>query len=224
MGLQDGHRHRGGGAAAGSSHPPLLGASPFDGSDGISLPDKPTVDVAGGKITGVALSDDWGQSVNGVVGDGGTTWAPTERLNFARTYTMTVNSKRSSGALSRTTTFSTLVPNNYVHPYIGVQGGFAPIPMCATASPPSSRPISTRPSRQGPGGEAMIVRDQPAGAGFVELDRDAVAQWRPESYYPPGTRIDVDINTFGPARRRSLRAGRRPRDHQHRCRPPGDRQ
>ena len=34
-------------------------------------------------------------------------------------------SPSATGWLGRTSTFSTLVPNNYVHPYLEVQGGFA---------------------------------------------------------------------------------------------------
>ena len=71
----DGHRHRGGGAAAGSSTPPCSGCRRSTAPTASARSTSPSVDVAGGKITGVALSDDWGQSVNGVVGDGGATGA-----------------------------------------------------------------------------------------------------------------------------------------------------
>jgi len=179
--------------------PPLLGVSPFDGAEDISPLDKPVVDVVDGTITSVALSDDWGDSVEGAIGDGGTSWAPTQRLNFARTYTMTVNSKSTSGfKLSRTTNFSTLVPTNYVHPYIEVQGGFAPNPdvrygVASIVQAHFDEAISDKVLAE----KHMTVRTNPPVQGSWNWISDTVAQWRPENYYTPGTRIDVDLNVFG---------------------------
>lgn len=179
--------------------PPLLGVSPFDGAEEVSPLDKPVVDVVDGKITSVALTDDWGESVEGTIGDDGTSWTPSERLNFARWYTMTVKSKSSSGVpLSRTTNFSTLVPNNYVHPYIEVQGGFAPNPdvrygIATIVQAHFDEAIADKALAE----KHMIVRTSPPVAGSWNWISDSVAQWRPETYYPAGTRIDVDLNVFG---------------------------
>ena len=88
------------------ARPPLMGISPFDGAEDINPLTKPVVDVVDGKITNAVLSDDWGNVVAGVIGDKGASWTPTERLNFARTYTLSVDSKSPAGVpLSRTTTF-----------------------------------------------------------------------------------------------------------------------
>ena len=179
--------------------PPLLGVSPFDGAEEISPLDKPVVDVVDGKITGVTLTDDWGDTVEGAVTDNGTRWSPTQRLNFARSYTMTVNSKSNGGVpLSRTTTFDTLVPNNYAHPYIEVQGGFAPNPdvrygVATIVQAHFDEPIKDKALAE----KNMIVRTDPPVQGSWNWISDAVAQWRPESYYAPGTKIDVDLNVFG---------------------------
>jgi lipoprotein-anchoring transpeptidase ErfK/SrfK len=179
--------------------PPLLGIAPFDGAEGISPLDKPAVAVVDGKITGVTLTDDWGETVEGAVADNGTTWSPTRRLNFARTYTMTVNSKSNGGVpLSRTTTFSTLVPDNYVHPYIEVQGGFAPNPdvrygVATLVQAHFDEAITDKVLAE----KNMIVRTEPPVQGSWNWISDTVAQWRPERYYQPGTKINVDINVFG---------------------------
>lgn len=179
--------------------PPLLGVSPFDGAEEISPLDKPVVDVVDGKITSVALTDDWGESVEGAIGDDGTSWTPSQRLNFARWYTMTVKSKSSSGVpLSRTTNFSTLVPNNYVHPYIEVQGGFAPNPdvrygVATIVQAHFDEAITNKALAE----KHMIVRTNPPVAGSWNWISDSVAQWRPEHYYAPGTKINVDLNVFG---------------------------
>lgn len=179
--------------------PPLVGVSPFNGADSISPLDKPVVDVVDGKLTDVSLYDDWGNTVAGKISDDGTSWSPTERLNFARTYTLTANSKSTAGVpLSRTSTFSTLYPNNYAHPYIEVQGGFAPNPdarygVATIIQAHFDEAIADKVLAE----KNMIVRTTPLVQGSWNWISDTVAQWRPENYYPAGTRVDVAINTFG---------------------------
>lgn len=179
--------------------PPLVGVSPFNGAEGLNPLTKPVVDVVDGTITEVTLYDDWGNTVEGTVSADGTSWEPSRRLDFARTYTLTVDSKSSAGVpLSRTTTFSTLAPNNYVHPYIEVQGGFAPrdgvrygvgtIVVAHFDEPIIDKVLAEK---------NMIVRTEPPVAGAWNWVSDTKAHWRPENYYRPGTRIDVSINTFG---------------------------
>ena len=179
--------------------PPLVGVAPFNGAEDINPLTKPVVDVVDGKITDVSLYDDWGNSVEGKIAKDGKSWEPTQRLNFARTYTLTVNSKSTAGVpLSRTSTFSTLVPNNYIHPYIEVQGGFAPNPdvrygVATIVIAHFDEAITDKALAE----KNMIVRTEPPVQGSWNWISDSVAHWRPEHYYTPGTRIDVDINTFG---------------------------
>ncbi|WP_313675196.1 Ig-like domain-containing protein [Mycolicibacterium sp.] len=179
--------------------PPVVGLSPFDGAEGINPRRKPVADVINGKITSVSLTDDWGNEVPGLIGDDGKTWSPTERLQFARTYTMTVNSKNDAGIpLSRTSTFSTLVPDNYIHPYIEVQGGFAPNPdvrygVGTIVIAHFDEAVQDKVLAE----KNMLVRTDPPVAGSWNWISDSVAHWRPEHYYQPGTRINVDLNVFG---------------------------
>lgn len=179
--------------------PPLMGIAPFNGAEEVSPLTKPVVDVVDGKITEVSLYDDWGNSVEGKISEDGTSWQPTQRLNYARTYTMTVNSKSTAGVpLSRTSTFSTLVADNYVRPYIEVQGGFAPNPeqrygVGTIVIAHFDEAIVDKALAE----KNMIVRTEPPVQGTWNWISDSVAHWRPEHYYAPGTRINVDINTFG---------------------------
>jgi hypothetical protein len=172
--------------------PPVLGVSPFDGVEKVNPLNKPVVDVLDGKITDVSLYDDWGNAVEGNLSEDRTSWEPSERLNFGRYYTLSVNSKSSSGVpLARTTNFQTLVPNNYVQPYIEVQGGFAPnedvrygIGTIVVAH--YDEGIKNKALAE----KHMIVRTNPPVAGSWNWISDSVAQWRPENYYVPGTRIE----------------------------------
>lgn len=179
--------------------PPVVGISPFNEDEDINPLTPVIADVLDGKITGVSLVDDWGNEVPGAVSQDGRTWHPTDRLNFARTYSMTVNSKGDSGLpLTRTSTFSTLVPNQYVRPYIEVQGGFAPhedtrygvgtIVIAHFDEAVTDKVLAEK---------HMTVKTEPPVQGHWNWISDSVAHWRPEHYYTPGTRIDVGINVFG---------------------------
>jgi len=179
--------------------PPVLGVSPFDGAQKVNPLTTPVVDVLDGRITDVSLYDDWGNAVEGKLSQDRTSWVPTERLAFARNYTLSVNSKSNSGVpLARTTNFQTLVPNNYVHPYIEVQGGFAPnenarygIGTVIVAH--YDEAITNKALAE----KNMIVRTDPPVEGSWNWVSDTVAQWRPQNYYRAGTRISVELNTFG---------------------------
>jgi len=179
--------------------PPVLGISPMDDAVGVSPLATPTAEVFGGRITGVSLVDDWGYAVEGEVSADGTTWAPTERLNFARNYTMTVSGKSRSGIpLTRTTYFSTLVPNNYIHPYLERPGGFALNPderygvgtvvIARFDEPVQNKALAER--------NLVVKTDPPVQGSWYWID-DYSAHWRPKNYYTPGTRVTVKANIFG---------------------------
>lgn len=179
--------------------PPVLGVSPFNGTEAVSPLAPVTATALDGKITSVSLVDDWGNAVPGQISKDGTTWTPTERLNFSRYYTMTVAGKGRGGTpVARTSNFSTLVPSNYVHPYVEVQGGLAPregvrygvgtIVIAHFDEAITNKALAEK---------NMIVRTDPPVAGSWNWISNTVAHWRPEHYYAPGTRIDVELNTFG---------------------------
>ncbi len=179
--------------------PPILGLSPINGAEDINPTAKPVVNVFDGTITSVSLTDDWGDEVEGVISADGTSWTPNKRLAFARSYTMTVNSKSSSGVpLSRTTTFDTLVPNNYVNPYLEVQGGFpirdgARYGIGTLVVAHFDEAITDKALAE----KNMIVRTDPPVPGAWHWIGDQVAHWRPEHYYTPGTKVSAEINVFG---------------------------
>lgn len=179
--------------------PPVLGVSPFDGAAEVNPLTKPVVSILDGQITDVSLSDDWGNTVEGALSADRTFWEPTQRLDFARLYTLSVNSTSNSGvALARTTNFQTLVADNYVHPYIEVQGGFAAnenvrygvgtIVVAHYDEPIANKVLAEK---------NMLVRTDPPVQGSWNWLSDSVAHWRPENYYKAGTRINVELNTFG---------------------------
>lgn len=185
--------------APATPQPPLVGLAPSNGAEDLNPLTPVTAEVIDGKIAAVSLVDDWGYAVNGEVSPDGKTWAPTERLNFARNYTMTVNAKGNSGIpLTRTTNFATLYPTNYVHPYLEVQGGFAihedqrygvgTIVVAHFDEAIADKALAEK---------NMKVTTEPPVEGAWHWISDTVAHWRPEHYYAPGTRVTAELNMFG---------------------------
>lgn len=179
--------------------PPLLGIAPFDGAEDISPLTKPVVDVVDGTISSVALSDDWGNVVEGAISPDGTSWTPTQQLNYSRGYTMTVNSKSTGGVpLSRTTTFNTLVPDYLVRPYLEVQGGFAvqegqTYGVGTVVIAHFDEAITDKALAE----KNMIITTDPPVQGSWYWVTDAIAHWRPEHYYAAGTKVTADLRMFG---------------------------
>ncbi len=179
--------------------PPLLGVAPFDGAEGLNPLTPVSASVVDGKITAVSLTDDWGNVVDGRISEDGASWQPTARLNFGRYYTMKVSSKSTRGVpLTRTTNFSTLYPNNYVHPYLEIQGGFAMqdgarygIGTLVVAH--FDEPIADKVLAE----KNMVVTTDPPVQGSWFWVSDSVAHWRPRNYYAPGTRVTAELNMFG---------------------------
>lgn len=179
--------------------PPLLGLAPFDGTEDVNPLAMPTATVLDGTITAVSLSDDWGNVVEGQLSPDRMSWTPVERLKFARSYTLAVDSKSNSGvALSRSSTFSTLAPNNYAHPYLEVAGGFAinenqKYGIGTVVRAHFDEPIADKALAE----KNMVVTTNPPVPGSWFWVDDYVAHWRPENYYAPGTRVSVALNMFG---------------------------
>ena len=179
--------------------PPVLGVSPFDQAEDLNPLTPVSARVIDGTITAVSLVDDWGNAVDGQIAPDGQTWAPAERLNFARNYTLTVTGKSSTGVpLSRTSNFSTLYPNNYVHPYLEVPGGFAINPdvrygvgtviIARFDEAIGDKALAER---------NLVVTADPPTQGSWYWVSDYEAHWRPQHYYTPGTRVSVAANLFG---------------------------
>ena len=183
----------------GPPRPPVIGVSPYNSAEDVSPLAPVNATVLDGKITNVSLVDDWGNAVDGQIAPDGRSWTPTGRLNFARTYTMRVASRGNSGvALNRTSVFSTLVPYNYAHPYLEVQGGFAMhedqrYGIGTVVIAHFDEPIADKALAE----ENMIVTTDPPVEGSWYWVNDSVAHWRPEHYYTPGTRVTAAINVFG---------------------------
>lgn len=182
-----------------SPRPPILGVAPFDGAEEVNPLSTPTVEVLDGRITAVSLVDDWGNVVPGEFSADRTSWRPTGRLNFARSYSMTVDSLSASGVeLSRASTFDTLSPYNYVHPYLEVQGGFAinenvkygvgTVVRAHFDEPIADRALAER--------NMTVTADPPVSGSWFWVD-DYIAHFRPERYYAAGTRVSVALNMFG---------------------------
>jgi lipoprotein-anchoring transpeptidase ErfK/SrfK len=100
--------------------------------------------------------------------------------------------------LSRASTFDTLSPYNYVHPYLEVQGGFGineklkygvgTVVRAHFDEPIADKALAER--------NMTVTADPPVSGSWFWVD-DYVAHWRPERFYAAGTRVSVALNMFG---------------------------
>lgn len=179
--------------------PPVIGVSPFDEAEDLNPTTPVSAQVVDGTIDSVALVDDWGNAIDGRIAPDGKTWTATERLKFARNYTMTVDSTGAGGIpLTRTSNFATLSPASYVHPYLEVQGGFAihedqRYGVGTLVIAHFDEAIGDKALAE----KNMLVTTEPPVPGSWHWISDSVAHWRPEHYYAPGTRVTAELNMFG---------------------------
>ncbi len=179
--------------------PPVLGMAPFNGAEGVNPLTPVSAEVFDGRITSASLVDDWGNTVAGTISADGRSWKPTERLNFSRTYTLSVSGTSTKGVpLTRTSVFTTLVPNNFVHPYLERPGGFLynPEARYGVGSVIIARfdePVANKALAE----KNLVVTTTPATEGAWHWVNDSAAHWRPKNYYTPGTKVSVKANIYG---------------------------
>ncbi|GAA0928461.1 L,D-transpeptidase [Streptomyces thermoalcalitolerans] len=185
-----------------------LAATPYDATDQISFsgsgkrgekvdPDKPleiTADGADSRITDVTAVDSTGRYVSGELAADGGRWHSTSPLAAGAHYTVTVRTEDGSGRPGRKVfTFDTSAPaglkrlNVTFGPKEGTYGVGQPI----TAE--LDQPITDR-SQRAVVERGLRVDSVPAVAGSWYWVNDKELHYRPRSYWPANTTIEVRSN------------------------------
>lgn len=207
-------------SAAGSSTPsstqsadPSLSTSTSPAQDGAKLaaisatpigaatnPATPvTVKVANGTLTSVVVTNPQGKQVTGALSADHTTWTSNEDLGYSKTYKVAAEAKNASGVKAvKTSTFTTLTPNNMTMPYLntiygtpmqnGATYGVGMIPVVHF-----DEQITNRKAAE----QALKVTTSPQVAGsWYWLDNSNV-HWRPKNPYAPGTKVTIKAEVYG---------------------------
>nr|WP_227985156.1 Ig-like domain-containing protein [Nocardia spumae] len=163
-----------------------------DGATGVSPGEPLPVRVENGKLTGVTMLTPDGDPVAGRIAPDGLSWEPAEQLGFDRTYRLTADAVGIGGTTSTTMSFTTLSPRVRTHPWLlpgenQVVGIGQPVAVQFDENIPDRRVVQ----------DAIKITTVPAVEGAFYWVNNREVRWRPEHFWAPGTRVTVDVNTYG---------------------------
>jgi lipoprotein-anchoring transpeptidase ErfK/SrfK len=132
----------------------------------------------------------------------GTSWHTTEDLGYAKTYRMTAAGRNADGAVvTKSARFTTLQPDNQTAVYMNRTGDY-PLANGATYGVgilPELRfdeAISTDADKQA-AEKAVKVTTTPHVDGAWAWSDDNRMYYRPQGYWPSGTKVTIDANIYG---------------------------
>ncbi|MEU7185112.1 Ig-like domain-containing protein [Streptomyces sp. NPDC045369] len=166
--------------------------TPKDGAKDVATDGALKVSSSRGRLTSVKVQDDKGNPVEGKV-TGGSVWQPTGKLRAATTYkvdAVAVDDQLRESA--RHATFTTLVPENtFVGRYTPEDGQTVGVGMPVSIN--FTRGI-TDPERVQKGIKVTAEPSVPIAGHWFGNDR---LDFRPETYWKPGTKVTLDIGLKG---------------------------
>lgn len=185
-----------------------LAATPYDATDQISFsgsgkrgekvdPDKPleiTADGSDSRITDVTAVDSTGRYVSGELAADGSRWHSTSPLAAGAHYTVTVRTEDGSGRPGRKVlTFDTSAPTGLkrLNVKFGPEAGTYGVGQPITAE--LDQPI-TDPAQRAVVERALKVDSVPAVEGSWYWVDDKKLHYRPRSYWPANTTVEVRSN------------------------------
>ena len=184
------------GATSSSAQPLALSASPADGAKGVDPAKGIQINAAGGRLESVTATDASGKAVNGALAADGASWASTGLLAISSSYTVVAKAKDASGAEKTSTSkFTTLTPDkrlglSHYAPDDGTTVGVGqPIAVYFT-NPPN---VKDRAAVE----KAMTVTTSPHVDGAWNWRSATEADWRPQSYWQTGTKVQVHLGLNG---------------------------
>ena len=177
---------------------PTVSTVPANGATGVD-PSKPvTVKVSGGTIESVSLSGR--DQTSGTLSTDGSTWTSDNVLSVDSGYALTVVAKNSAGKTSTSTaSFRTLSPSkkfgvsSVVPPHGSTVGVGQPIRVTFSNYVPTEYKAALE--------KACVVNTTPAVKGawyWVSNGTEgAVVDWRPETFWPVGTKVSIHFDLNG---------------------------
>jgi lipoprotein-anchoring transpeptidase ErfK/SrfK len=171
---------------------PKLTSSVTDGAVGVAVDSPVTVAAEGGVLGSVTMVNEDGEAVSGKLSQDGLTWATTEPLGYNTSYTVTAKSMGLGGVTSRQMTFETHSPENLTMPYVLPNDG----EVVGVGQPVAIRFDENITNRLAAQRAISVKTDPPVEGAFYWLSNREV-RWRPAEYWEPGTKVQVEVNTYG---------------------------
>jgi lipoprotein-anchoring transpeptidase ErfK/SrfK len=171
---------------------PKITASVTDGAVGVSVDQPVTVTAEDGVLGAVTLVNAQGATVAGELSPDGLTWKTAEPLGYNKRYTLEARSLGLGGETSKTMTFETHSPENLTMPYVLPNDG----EVVGVGQPIAVRFDENIPNRVAAERAIKVTTDPPVEGAFYWLNNREV-RWRPQHYWKPGTKVHVEVNTYG---------------------------
>ncbi|MGA9373851.1 MAG: Ig-like domain-containing protein [Mycobacterium sp.] len=171
---------------------PKLTASVTNGAVGVTVDEPVTVSTAGGVLGPISLIDEDGSPVAGELSPDGLTWSTTDPLDYNASYTLNARSSGLGGQAATQATFETHSPENLTMPYLLPNDG----EVVGVGQPIAVRfdeNITNRAAAE----KAIKVTTTPKVDGALYWLNNREVRWRPAEYWKPGTKVTVDVNTYG---------------------------
>ncbi len=171
---------------------PKITASVEDDAVGVAVDEPVTVSAEAGVLGSVTMVNEAGDVVDGELSPDGVTWSTSEPLGYNKTYTLTAQSLGLGGVTRQQMTFETHSPANLTMPYISPTDG----EVVGVGQPIAVRFDENIPNRMAAQRAITVKTNPPVRGAFYWLNNREV-RWRPAEYWKPGTKVDVEVNTYG---------------------------
>jgi lipoprotein-anchoring transpeptidase ErfK/SrfK len=152
-----------------------------------------TVAALGGKITKVVLTNDTGELVKGTLSPDATTWQAAEPLGYGRTYHATATGVGQDGKPSTLrSAFTTVEPR--------LKADLSMNPMDGSTvgvGQPLAFYFDTDVTNKAAAEKAIQISSTPHVDGAFYWFSDSEVHWRPQTYWPAGTKVSVHASIYG---------------------------
>ncbi|MFH5244099.1 L,D-transpeptidase [Antrihabitans spumae] len=178
---------------------PAVIVRPDDGAAAVNPLDPVAVEIDGGTLESVTMTNDAGKIVEGIFTPDRAAWKPAVPLGYGRTYEIAVSAVGADGTRSQPmTSFSTVTPDNQTTPSHVTSGGNllvdgATYGVGIVVVTHFDEPITDRAAAE----RQLRVDTTPAVEGSWYWADAQNVHWRPQSYYAPGTTVTVRADVYG---------------------------
>jgi lipoprotein-anchoring transpeptidase ErfK/SrfK len=173
--------------------PVQLSMSPKNKAADVAPGDPITVAAVGGKLTKVVLTNDSGELVKGRMSPDATTWQVAEPLGYGRTYSATATGQGEDGKPTTIkSSFATVEPrlkaDLSMNPLDGQTVG---------VGQPLAFYFDVDIADKAAAEKSIQITSTPHVDGAFYWFSDSEVHWRPQKYWPGGTKVSVKASIYG---------------------------
>ena len=181
--------------------PPALLASPAFGAAGLSPTAPISIKASNGTLASLTVTNADGKAVAGTLSADKTTWTLNEALGYGGTYTVSGSAVGVGGTTKISGSYTTVNPDDVINASIspnadatGTTVGIAAPILLSLGTDITDPDARTRIEK------AITITTTPKTAGafaWIQHDDGIGLDWRPQTYWKPGTKVTVTAKLYG---------------------------